>query len=176
MTCIVGFKTKSSVIIAGDRGASNEDMILNLSKPKVYQNGAYVFGYAGSMEAQKMRYTFNPPKPHEDDDIDTFMHTTFLKYLRDYYDEWGIDTSKDGEVVMLIAIKDKLYEHNASDMSLNEFSSRYVSIGTGAPYAMGYLYGASAGGLPPEKMVENAVKAAIKFSPSCSGMIDILST
>jgi hypothetical protein len=41
---------------------------------------------------------------------------------------------------------------------------------------MGYLSAVSSTKVPPEKMVEGAVKTAIKFSPTCSGTVDILST
>jgi hypothetical protein len=103
------------------------------------------------------------------------MHTTFLKYLRDFYDEWWVDTSKDSELEMVIGIKDRLYEHSSSDMSLNDYSLGYLSIGSGCHFALGYLYGATSFD-NPEKIVEGAVKAAIKFSPTCSGTIDILIT
>jgi ATP-dependent protease HslVU (ClpYQ) peptidase subunit len=104
------------------------------------------------------------------------MHTKFLRYLKEFYDEWWVESSKDSELSLLIAIKDKLYEHNSGDMSLNEFSSGFVSIGSGSSFAMGYLFGAVASKAAPEKIVEGAIKSAIKFSPTCSGTIDILST
>jgi ATP-dependent protease HslVU (ClpYQ) peptidase subunit len=104
------------------------------------------------------------------------MNTKFLRYLKDFYDEWWVETSKDSELSLLIAIRDKLYEHNASDMSLNEFSSPFVSIGSGSNFAMGYLSATSITKSTPEKRVEGAVKTAIKFSPTCSGTVDILST
>jgi ATP-dependent protease HslVU (ClpYQ) peptidase subunit len=104
------------------------------------------------------------------------MHTTFLKYLKEFYDEWWIETSKDAELEMLVSIGDKLYEHSSSDMSMNEFSSHFLSIGSGSPFAMGYMSAVSSTKIPPEKMVEGAVKTAIKFSPTCSGTVDILST
>jgi ATP-dependent protease HslVU (ClpYQ) peptidase subunit len=175
MTCIVGLKTNSKVYIAGERGASNEDSIMHLTKPKIHKFGPYIVGFAGTMEGQRLQYAFDPPRPHEDDDLDTFMHTSFIRYLKDFYDEWWVDTSKDGELSMLIGIRDRLYEHNASDMSLNEYSIGYASVGSGSPFALGFLH-ASQSFESPEKVVEGAVKAAIKFSPTCSGAIDILAT
>lgn len=177
MTCIVGIKADGYVAMGGERGASNDDMIVNLSNPKIIKNGPYLIGYAGSMEAQKMQYSFEPPTPKPDDDLDKFMHTEFLRALKDYYDEWGIDTSRDGEVSMLIAIGDRLYEHHSADLSLNQYTNQYMAIGSGSPYAIGYLHGAtSMSNKEPEELVENAVKTAIKFSPTCSGQIDILTT
>jgi ATP-dependent protease HslVU (ClpYQ) peptidase subunit len=176
MTCIAAIKANGKVYMAGDRGASTDDTIMHISKPKIKTFGPYVIGYAGTMEGQRLQYNFDPPKPHPDEDLDVFMHTTFLKYLKDFYDEWWIETSKDAELSMLISIKDKLYDHHSSDMSMTELSSTFISIGTGAPFAMGYLSATALTKMTPEKMVEGAVKTAIKFSPTCSGTIDILST
>lgn len=162
--------------MAGERGASTDDAILHISKPKIHKIGPYVIGYAGTMDGQRLAYNFDPPKPHPDEDIDLFMHTTFLKHLKDFYEEWWVDTSKDAELALLIAIDNKLYEHNSSDMSINEFSNPYIAIGSGGAYAMGYMYGTAGSKTAPDRIVENAVKAAIKFSPTCSGTIDILST
>ena len=176
MTCIVGLKANNKAYIAGERGASTDDTILHISKPKIFKTGPYIIGFAGSMDGQRLQYEFDPPKPHADEDLDVFMHTKFLRYLRDFYEDWWVDTSKDAELSLLIAIDNRIYEHNSSDMSINEFSNPYIAIGSGGSYAMGYLYGVAGSKMEPEKVVENAVKAAIKFSPTCSGTIDILTT
>ncbi len=176
MTCIAALKANGKVYMAGERGASTEDTIMHLTKPKIKAYGPYVIGFAGSMDGQKLQYAFDPPKPHPDEDLDQFMHTKFLRYLKDFYEEWWVEPSKDSELTLLIGIKDRLYEHNSEDMSLNEFSSGFVSIGSGSSFAMGYLFGAVASKAAPEKIVEGAIKSAIKFSPTCSGTIDILST
>jgi len=176
MTCIAALKANGKVYMAGERGASTDDTIMHLSKAKVKTVGPYIVGFAGSMDGQRLLYAFDPPKPHADEDLDVFMNTKFLRYLRDFYDEWWVDTSKDSELSILVGIKDKLYEHNASDMSLNEFSSPFISIGSGSPFAMGHLSATAIGKTDPESRVEAAVKAAIKFSPTCSGTVDILST
>jgi hypothetical protein len=41
---------------------------------------------------------------------------------------------------------------------------------------MGYLSATGITKTTPEKRVEGAVKTAIKFSPTCSGTVDILTT
>jgi ATP-dependent protease HslVU (ClpYQ) peptidase subunit len=177
MTVIAAIKANGRVYMAGDRGASDMDtgLILNLSKSKIHKVGDYVFGFAGTMDGQRIAYSFDPPKPHPDEDLDFFMHTTFLKALRAYYDEWWFPTSDESEFSMLIAYKDKLYEHNSSDMSITEYTNHFMAVGSGEQYAYGYL-SAVAGTKNPEQAIEGAVKAAIKFSPSCAGTVDILTT
>jgi ATP-dependent protease HslVU (ClpYQ) peptidase subunit len=176
MTCIAALKANGKVYMAGERGASTDNTIMHLSKPKVKAVGPYIIGFAGSMDGQRLMYSFDPPKPYPDEDLDVFMNTKFLRYLRDFYDEWWVDTSKDSELSLLIGIRDRLYEHSSSDMSLNEFSSPFVSIGSGSDFATGYLSATGITKATPENRVEAAVKTAIKFSPTCSGTIDILST
>jgi ATP-dependent protease HslVU (ClpYQ) peptidase subunit len=61
-------------------------------------------------------------------------------------------------------------------MSLNEFSSPFISIGSGSPFAMGHLSATAITKSSPESRVEAAVKTAIKFSPTCSGTVDVLNT
>lgn len=175
MTCIVGLKANGKVYLAGERAASTDDSIVHLSKPKIHKIGPYVVGFAGSMEGQRFQYSFDPPKPHDDEDLDEFMHTKFLKYLKEFYDEWWVDTSKDADLSILVGIREKLYDHNSADMSLNEYSLGYSAIGSGAHFALGFLYGVKSFAKPDE-IVESAIKAAIKFSPTCSGTIDVIST
>lgn len=175
MTCVAAIKSNGKVYMAADRGVSDSNIILNLSKSKLHKIGDFIFGFAGTMDGQRIAYSFDPPKPHPDEDIDMFMHTTFLKALRDYYEQWWFPTEHDSEYGMLIAYKDKLYEHNAVDMTMTEYTNNYVAIGSGEEYAYGYLY-AMAANKNPETIVEGAVKAAIRFSPSCGGTVDILTT
>lgn len=175
MTCIVGLKANNKVYLAGERGASDEESILEISKPKIHRFGPYIVGFAGTMEGQRLEYSFDPPEPSDDDDLDTFMHTVFLTYLRDFYEDWWVDTSRDAEFAMLIAIKDKLYGHNASDMSMAQYTIDYQAVGSGSSFALGFLYGVKDFN-NPVKIIEDAVNAAIKFSPTCSGKVDILST
>jgi ATP-dependent protease HslVU (ClpYQ) peptidase subunit len=177
MTCIAAIKSNGKVYMAGDRGASDSTtgLILNLSKPKIYKVGDYIFGFAGTMDGQRIAYSFDPPKPHLDEDIDVFMHTTFIKALRSYYEEWWFPTDNESDFSMLIAYKDRLYEHNASDMSITEYTNNYMAVGSGESYAYGYL-AATTATKNPEQAVEGAVKTAIKFSPTCAGSVDILST
>lgn len=175
MTVIAAIKANGKVYMAGDRGASDDGLILNLAKPKIHKVGDYLFGFAGTMDGQRIAYSFDPPKPHPDEDFDVFIHTTFLKALRSYYEEWWFPTDNDSDFCMLIAYGDKMYEHNASDMSIMEYTNTYTALGSGEEYALGYL-AALAGSKDPQQIVEGAVKTAIKFSPTCAGSVDILTT
>jgi 20S proteasome alpha/beta subunit len=102
------------------------------------------------------------------------MHTKFIKELREFYNEFWIDTSKEGELSLIIGIRGEIYEHSSGDMSLSKYSLPYMSIGSGSEYAYGVLY-ATDKQKNARNRVMQAVNAAIKFNPSCMGPVDIIS-
>jgi hypothetical protein len=59
-------------------------------------------------------------------------------------------------------------------MSLSKYTLPYLAMGSGAEYAYGVLY-ATEKGSNPKIRVQSAISAAIKFSPSCIGPIDVVS-
>ena len=173
MTCIVALRHEDKVYMAGDRGASDDGVILSLESPKVWKVGPYLIGYAGSMDGDRIRHNFRPSAPNIKD-TDKFMHTKFIKELREFYNEFWIDTSKDGELSLIIGIRGEIYEHSSGDMSLSKYSVPYISIGSGSEYAYGVLY-ATDKQKNARNRVNQAVSAAIKFNPSCMGPVDIIS-
>ena len=173
MTCIAVLRTDDKIYMAGDRGASDDDVIMSLSTPKIWRVGEYLIGYAGTMDGERIRHNFSPPPP-DLKDLDKFMHTRFIKSLRNFYTDWWVDTSKDSDFGMIICVGDRIYEHSAIDMSLSTFTSDYIAMGSGASYALGYLH-ATEKIKDGRKRVMGAVSSAIKFSPTCVGPIDVLS-
>jgi hypothetical protein len=95
------------------------------------------------------------------------------KQLRDFYNNWWVDTTKEGDLGLIICIKGQIYEHNAIDMSLSKYNLDYLAMGSGAEYAYGYL-NATEKSKDPRKRVVGAVSAAVKFSPSCMGPVDVV--
>jgi len=84
MTCIVALRHEEKVYMAGDRGASDDGVILALESPKVWKVGPYLIGYAGSMDGDRIRHNFRPSAPNIKD-TDKYMHTKFIKELREFY-------------------------------------------------------------------------------------------
>ena len=159
--------------MAGDRGASDDGTILALTSPKVWKLGPYLIGYAGAMDGERIRYNFNPYVP-DIKDTDKFMQTKFIKQLRGFYNDFWVDTSKDGDLGLIIAVRGQIYEHSSADMSLSKYTVPYLAMGSGAEYAYGYL-NATEKAKDARKRVVGAVNAAIKFSPSCMGPVDVVS-
>ena len=160
MTVLAVVRHEGKIFMAGDRGASDDNTILSLTAPKVWKLGPYLLGYAGALDGERIRYNFNPYIP---DIKDT-----------DKFNDWWVDTSKEGDLGLIICIKGQIYEHNAIDMSLSKYNLDYLAMGSGAEYAYGYL-NATENSKDPRKRVVGAVNSAIKFSPSCMGPVDVVS-
>jgi ATP-dependent protease HslVU (ClpYQ) peptidase subunit len=172
MTCIAALKHEGKVYMAGDRGASDDNIILALEAPKVWKIGPYLIGYAGGLDGERIRYNFKPTAPNIKD-TDKFMQTKFIKELREFYNEFWVDTSKDGDLGLIIGIRGEIYEHSAVDMSLSKYTLPYMAMGSGSEYAYGVLFATDKQKNARNRVLQ-AVNAAIKFSTSCTGPVDIV--
>jgi ATP-dependent protease HslVU (ClpYQ) peptidase subunit len=170
MTCIAGIMKEGKVYLAGERGASEGNYIVPIDKPKIWKNGPYIFGYAGTFDSQIIQYNFNPPAP--EGNIDKFMHTKFLRALKTFYSEWDMG-GKDSEVSLLIGVKGRLYEHDAEDLTMISYDREFIAIGSGADYAMGSLH-ATRNHKDPKRRLALAIDAACQYSTSCIGPVDFL--
>ena len=175
MTCIavVRDEINNKIYMAGDRGASDDGTILALTAPKVWKLGPYLIGYAGSMDGERMRYNFNPYVP-DIKDTDKFMQTKFIKQLKQFYTDWWVETGKESDFGLIIAVRGQIYEHSSADMSLSKYTVPYLAMGSGAEYAYGYL-NATEKAKDARKRAVGAVNSAIKFNPSCMGPVDVVS-
>jgi len=102
------------------------------------------------------------------------MHTKFIKELREFYNEFWVDTSKEGDLGLIISVRGNIYEHSSGDMSLSKYMLPYLAMGSGAEYAYGVLYATDKQKNARNRVLQ-AVNAAIKFNPSCMGPVDIVS-
>ena len=98
----------------------------------------------------------------------------FVKELKEFYNEFWVDTSKDGDLGLIICVRGQIYEHSSADMSLSKYTLPYLAMGSGAEYAYGVLY-ATDKQKNARNRVMQAVNAAIKFNPSCMGPVDVVS-
>jgi ATP-dependent protease HslVU (ClpYQ) peptidase subunit len=176
MTCIavVRDNINNKIWMAGDRGVSDDNSISVCSSPKIWKKEGYLFGYAGSMDGDRIKHLFVPPEFEGRGSIDKFMYSKFLKALRKFYEEWWVDVSPSSDFGMIICVRGKIYEHNASDMSLTQYEQDYLAMGSGGDLALGSLYSTQKQ-KDARKRAVTAVNAAITHSMSCKGPIDILS-
>ena len=176
MTCIAVVRDlqNNKIWMAGDRGISDDNVINVGSSPKIWKKDGYLFGYAGSMDGDRIKHLFVPPMYEGRGSVDKFMYSKFLKALRKFYEEWWVDTTSSSDFGMIICTRGKIYEHSAVDMSLTQYEQDYLVMGSGGDLAMGSLYSTQKQKDGRKRAVQ-AVSAAITHSPSCKGPIDILS-
>jgi ATP-dependent protease HslVU (ClpYQ) peptidase subunit len=174
MTCIVGIAKDNVVYIGGDRGASDGSAIVSLATPKVYIRDEWIFGYAGSMGIGQIMQIINIPILSEDDDPFMVLRMDMVDAFKSMMDIQGISITEDSDTDFLIGIRGRLFEFSPSDWSVAEIHE--TAIGSGGNFALGSLHTTSQyEAASPIYRIDASINAAITYSPTCQGPIDILS-
>ena len=169
MTIIVGISNSSNVYIGADRSVSDNEVILTLARPKVFINNNWLIGYAGTIgTGQLMEFLNLPPYP---DDPYKVLRMEISEQLKDVLGNTSV--TEDNTVDFLVGYGNKLFEFNTSDWSVMEVQE--TAVGSGASISLGSLY-TSRTYIDANTRVQVALNAAIEYSPTCKGPIDILST
>lgn len=171
MTCIVGISDNGKVYIGGDRGASDGSSIVSLSTPKVCIRDEWIFGYAGSMGIGQIMQIINIPILSEDDDPFMVLRMDVVDAFKSMMDIQGLSITEDNDTDILIGIRGRLFEFSPADWSVAEVKE--TAIGSGGNFALGSLYTSNTNEDPIYR-IGMALGAAITYSPTCQGSIDIL--
>lgn len=172
MTCIVAIADNDVVYMGGERGHSDSYTLVSSTQPKIFDCGHYVIGYAGNTGiGQAICHNFSCP-PSKTMKIDRYMATVFIPQLRSFVkdNDIKIPDNDDDNAGFIVGIKGKVYEIDLADFQCVEYAE--VSIGSGSSYAYGSLY--STIGKHPLDRINEALNAAIIYSPTCQGPIDFL--
>jgi 20S proteasome alpha/beta subunit len=169
MTAIVGIKDATRVCLYSDRGASDNDTIVSMTAPKIWEVSENIIcGYAGSgglgQMIQYMKW------PAFDGDAMEYLRASLAPAIIKTREKMA--GKDEEEASLLIGMKVKtplLFEMDTSDYSVFPFD--YTAIGSGGPIALGSLY-STTGSL--ESRGKKAIMAAIEHSPSCKGPFDSL--
>ena len=173
MTCIVGIAQEGSVYIGGDRGASDGSAIVSLATPKVYIRDEWIFGYAGSMGIGQIMQIINIPILQEDDDPFLILRMDMVDAFKSMMDIQGTSINEDSDTDFLIGCRGRLFEFSPSDWSVAEINE--TAIGSGGNFALGSLHTTSQyEAASPIYRIEQALNAAIAYSPTCQGPMDII--
>ena len=170
MTVIVGTVHDGVIYIGGDRGVSDDSSILSMLQPKVYIKNEWIYGYAGSLGNGQLFDFIDLPPIKKTDDIYKVLRMDVVENYKSILDTHG--SSKDDDSTdFVIGCGGRLFEFNTDDWGVAEVKE--VAIGSGGNFALGSLY-TSADNDPVER-IGLALGAAITYSPTCQGPIDILS-
>lgn len=175
MTCIVAISDGSKVYMGGERGYSDSYTLVSSTQPKIFDIGSYLIGYAGnSGVGQTVVHNFELPPLGKISKIDIHMQRVFMPALRKFIKDYDIRLSDndDDAAGFIVGVKGKVYEIDLSDFQCIEYDE--VSIGSGSGYAFGSLYTTSRYDISPIDRISISLEAAITYSPTCQGPIDIL--
>jgi len=172
MTVIVGLKDKDTVYIGGDRGVSDNDVIISMSRPKITKRDGWVFGYAGTLGTGQLMEFIEFPKVLKNDDPYFLLRLDIVEQLKKAYDTYGRDIEDNG-TDWLIGYKNRLFEISSGDWGVLEID--YSAIGSGSAFALASLY-TSKNWRDAKRRVHTAIESSITFSPTCNHPIDIYST
>ena len=100
------------------------------------------------------------------------MLQVFIPKLRAFVTDNNIKLpdNEDDNAAFIVGVKGRVYEIDLSDFQCIEYEE--VCIGSGGSYAYGSLY--SNKNNNPIDRIHQAIEAAITYSPTCQGPIDIL--
>ena len=169
MTCIVGISDGTHVYIGGDRGISDNETILSMSRPKIGVRGDWIYGYAGDLGIGQSIEVIDLPIVEDNDDPYMLIVNELIYTLHERIDRL---ISNDGpQADFLIGCKGRLFELNTEAWGVAEVQE--TSIGSGSQFSLGSLY--STIGKDPIDRIGLSLGAAITYSTSCQGPIDILS-
>lgn len=172
MTCIVAIADEDTVYIGGDRGHSDNDIITSSLAPKVFDKSFYLFGYAGNTGlGQSVAYTFDAPTMRINTDTYKYVYNFFMPALRDHLKDYLSD-KEDNQASFILGIRGKVFEIDTNDFQCVEYQE--LAIGSGAAYAYGSLHTTYNYDIPIVDRITIALDAAITYSPTCQGPIDIL--
>jgi len=180
MSCAVGINTGKEIYIGVDSCASTEDQYEIRQDEKIFKKGPFIIAFVGSFRmAQILRYSVKFPKQTMKDDFQ-YLCTVFIDRVRGSLHKNGclmVDPETKTEAMdgsLLLAYKKKLYCID-EDFQVGVVTSKYNSIGSGSPYALGSLYTTEKLNLDPEERINLALESASKFSTSVTPPFTILS-
>lgn len=164
MTAICGVVEGNTVYIGGDSCASGESMESWIrNDKKVFRNGPFLIGFAGSWRGgQLLQYKFYPPPQEIYMTAMTYMVTDFVDSLRECLEENKFNHEKD-ILNFLVGYKGNLYTIEA-DLNVGLVCGNFSAVGSGASIALGSLYTTSKFIIPARKRIKLALEAASTFN------------
>jgi ATP-dependent protease HslVU (ClpYQ) peptidase subunit len=179
VTCIVAFSAEGRTWMGGDSAGVAGYSLTQRSDEKVFANGGYLFGFTSSFRmGQLLRYRFTPPRRHPEDDLTKFMSTEFVDAVRETMKKYGFGRTTNGEETggtFLVACGDQIFKIE-SDYQVAKSLHAFDACGCGEDIALGVMLALDESDIPPDVIVQRALKAAETFSAGVRGPFTILAT
>jgi len=169
VTCIVSIVNEGIIYMGGDRGVSDESSIMSMIQPKVSIRGEWIYGYSGSLGNGQLFDFTDLPVIKKNDDVYSLLRMEMVESYKSILDSHGSSKDDDG-TDFIIGCRGRLFEFNTEDWGVAEITE--CAIGSGGNFALGSLYTSIE--KEPMDRIGLAMAAAITYSPTCQGPIDIL--
>lgn len=165
MTCIVGLRTDTGVLLAGDSLATDNDAAWPRNDNKVFRLSKEVaIGFAGSYRSgQILRYHVNLPTLLPEEDEFDWAVKQFIPEVREKFKEYGYEAGSN----FLLAVRGRLLQ--VYDEQVAESTFDFDACGIGESVARGTLYVLSESDLPARTILRKALDAACTFTTVCRG-------
>ena len=171
MTILVGIADGKNVYIGADRAASDDSTIITMCRPKVGVDNKWIYAYAGSVGTGQLLEFVEFPTLDKKADVYKVLRLNIVKQLKTLVSEHGND-GEDNGAEFLIGANGRLFEFSTSDWGVVEVSE--TCAGSGNQISLGSLYTTYTLDMDIEERIKYALEAAIEYSPTCQGPVDIL--
>ena len=168
MTCVVGLVHDGKVYLGADSAGVNGYSVTVRADEKVFTNGAFTIGFAGSFRlGQLLRYSLKPPARSPCDDVREYMATRFVDAVRECLKNGGYACREnDQEVVggeFLVGHAGQLL-HVDSAYSVGIAMDGFAAMGEGEEVALGSLFSTRTRDLDAHQRLHLALSAAEHFN------------
>lgn len=179
MTCIAAAVNHETgeFVMGGDSAASSSEAVLTSRMPKVFQNGEFVIGTAGSIRWQQMMTVMDFPRVKKNANLDRYMAIDFPQRLRHAAHDLGCleehDNVSIAEGYFLVALRGRIWRIQPNFDSF-EVEDGLVAVGSGEPYALGAMKAIASNTTDLRTIVEGALLVAEYYSPHVRGPFTLI--
>ena len=177
MTTITGYQGEGFAILCADSQITDGDKrILSPSTPKIVKVGKYLLAVSGDCRpGDILMYSWKPPL-YDDTNPVVFMGRKIIPSMIKAFKEQGYDYTKEGgSYSYLLAFAGNIFEIG-DGLSISQCHNNIYGIGSGSPYALGYLSGSPGNlgtGASAKKELTRALEIAAEFDVTTSAPFQI---
>ena len=186
MTTLIAFQHDDFCLIAADTQTTSYGIAADCEPMgKIAKNGKYLVSAAGLVRGMNLiQHAFNPPSPTKTNNpeaLDKFIISSFVPALRKCFIESGYDIKSEGDPAshdndFIIAVNGTLYFIDEV-YGVERTKTKVYATGTGSQLALGAVEALSIEDVDDYEeaidILEQAVKAAIKYDIHSSGKVQI---
>ncbi len=170
MTLVLGHADGETTTLGADSAMSMEGEVYTMDVRKVFQRGPFLFGVCGSYRVtQILRFQAELPEPPPAAELEPFLVTELAPAIRRAIEEEGVAGSGCAilgeKTALILGCRGRLW-FIGNDLTVVP-ASPFAAIGSGRHRAYGALHALREAGVePPRRMLELALAAAAKTTPT----------